>query len=64
VVALDTKGSLIKASNPNKLIAVVGVKDMVIVDTKDALLVIPKDRIDKIKNIQELLEERSETEYL
>jgi mannose-1-phosphate guanylyltransferase len=64
VVAIETHGSLIKTSNKNKLIAVAGVKDMVVVDTEDALLVIPKEEIDKIKDIQKLLEERSETEYL
>ncbi|MET1033446.1 MAG: sugar phosphate nucleotidyltransferase, partial [Candidatus Saccharimonadales bacterium] len=52
VVAVDTKGSLIKSSNPKKLIAVAGVEDLVIVDTDDALLIIPKDKIEKIKDIQ------------
>ena len=64
VVAVQTEGSLIKTSNKNKLIAVAGLKDMIVVDTEDALLVIPKDQIDKIKDIQKLLAERSETEYL
>jgi mannose-1-phosphate guanylyltransferase len=64
VVALDTSGSLIKSSSKRKLIAVAGVEDMVIVDTDDVLLVLPKDDIDKIKTIQKTLEERNETEYL
>ena len=64
IIAIDTKGSLIKTSNKGKLIAVAGVEDMVIVDTDDALLVIPKDKIDKIKDILGRLEERNETEYL
>lgn len=55
IVTVDTKGTIIKASNPNKLIAVAGVEDLVVVDTEDALLVIPKDKIDKIKDIQALL---------
>jgi hypothetical protein len=40
------------------------VKDMIVVDTDDALLVIPKEQIDKIKDIQKILDERNETEYL
>jgi len=64
VVAINTRGSLIKTSNKSKLIAVAGVEDMIIVDTEDALLVVPKNHIDKIKDIQKLLEEREETEYL
>jgi mannose-1-phosphate guanylyltransferase len=64
VIAVGTKGSLVKTSHKDKLIAVAGVKDMIIVDTDDVLLVIPKDQIDKIKDIQKILDERSETEYL
>jgi mannose-1-phosphate guanylyltransferase len=64
VVTVGTSGSLIKTSSKDKLIAVAGIKDMVIVDTEDALLVIPKASIDKIKDIQKIIEERSETEYL
>ncbi|MBL8030717.1 MAG: mannose-1-phosphate guanylyltransferase [Candidatus Doudnabacteria bacterium] len=64
VVSVDTTGSLIKSSHKDKLIAVAGVEDMVIVDTDDVLLVIPKEKIDKIKNIQAVLTERESTEYL
>lgn len=64
VVAVDTIGSLIKSSNEKKLIAVAGVEDLVIVDTEDVLLVIPKDKIEKIKDIQAALKEGSEREYL
>jgi len=64
VIAVGTTGSLIKTSNKNKLIAVAGLQDMIVVDTEDALLVIPKDDIDKIKELQKILAERSETEYL
>jgi mannose-1-phosphate guanylyltransferase len=64
VIAVDTHGSLIKTDSKRKLVAVAGLKDMIIVDTEDALLIIPKEKIDKIKQIQAELEARSETEYL
>jgi mannose-1-phosphate guanylyltransferase len=64
VISVNASGSLIKTSNKQKLIAVAGVQDMIVVDTDDILLVIPKDQIDKIKDVQSILEERSETEYL
>lgn len=64
VIAIDTKRSLIKASKKDKLIAVAGVDNLVIVDTEDVLLVIPQDQIDKIKDIQAVLHERSQTDYL
>lgn len=64
VIAVDTSGSLIKTSNPKKLIAVAGVEDLVIVDTDDVLLVIPKDRIEHIKDIQAKLKTAHDGEYL
>ncbi len=64
VVTVDTKGSLIKSSNKDKLIAVAGVRDLIVVDTDDALLIVPKEEVDKIKDLQHMLEERKETEYL
>jgi len=64
VITVATAGSLIKTSSKDKLIAVAGVKDMIIVDTPDVLLVIPKDQIDKIKEIQAVLQARGEVEYL
>lgn len=64
VVTVDTKGSLIKASNDKKLIAVAGVENMVIVDTEDVLLILPKDKIEKIKDLQTLLKDKDKKEYL
>lgn len=64
VVAVDTFGTLIKSSSSQKLIAVAGVEDLVIVDTDDVLLVIPKDKIEKIKDIQSILKEKHNKEFL
>lgn len=64
VIAVDTGGSLIKTSNPKKLVAVAGIQDLVIVDTDDVLLVIPKDKIEKIKDIQHILAEKYNKKYL
>jgi mannose-1-phosphate guanylyltransferase len=64
VVSVDSTGSLIKTVNPNKLVAIAGLDNIVVVDTEDALLVIPKDKIDKIKKVQEYLSERKLGDYL
>ncbi len=64
VVAVNTTGTLVKSNNKSKVIAVAGLKDMVVVDTEDALLVIPKEDIDKIKDIQSLLRENDKGLYL
>jgi len=63
VVAIDAEGTLVKARG-NKLIAVAGLKDIVIVDSDDVLLVIPKDDIDKIKEIQAALVDTDNAKYL
>lgn len=64
IVTVDSEGALVKSDNPDKLIAVAGIKDLVVVDTDDALLVIPREKIDKIKDIQELLNEHNKVKYL
>lgn len=59
VVAIDTSRTLVKTSSKDKIVAVAGLKNMVIVDSDEALLVIPADSIDKIKQIQAILAEDS-----
>jgi mannose-1-phosphate guanylyltransferase len=64
VLSIDTTGSLIKSHRQDKLIAVAGVEDLVIVDTDDVLMIIPKDKIEKIKDIQKLLFDEHDEKYL
>jgi len=52
---LDSKGCVI--SSPHKLTAVVGVEDLIVVDTPDALLVCHKHRSQDVKKLQALLTE-------
>jgi mannose-1-phosphate guanylyltransferase len=61
---LNTTGSLVYASTPGKIVAVVGMEDVVIVDTPDALLVIPKDRSAEIKAVIEQLKAQGQTKYI
>lgn len=64
VIAVDTVGTLVKSQNKDKIITVAGLKDVVVVDTDDALLVINKENIDKIKDIQRTLAEKYDGKYL
>lgn len=48
----------------DRLIATIGLKDIVIVDTPDALLIAHKDKTQKVKNITEMLKEQNKMEYL
>lgn len=63
-VVLDTKGSVIKSTNKNKIVAVKGLTDVVIVDTEDALLVIDKKQAGEISEILKKLKEKNLSSYL
>ena len=39
----DTKGTLVISSDKGKLIAIKGLKDYMVIDTEDALVICPKD---------------------
>ncbi len=56
VQAIATEDALIFNENPGKLVAVVGMDDVVIVDTPDALLVMKKSKDQEIKKLIEKLE--------
>jgi mannose-1-phosphate guanylyltransferase len=61
-VGVDTSSSLIYS--PNRLIATVGLKDMIVVDTEDAILVCPKSRAQEVKHIVETLKQNNKHKYL
>ncbi len=56
VIALDCENSIIQSHD--RLIAAVGTRDLIIVDTPDALLVCPKDKAQEVKKIVEKLKEK------
>jgi mannose-1-phosphate guanylyltransferase len=62
VLTLDSRNCLVSAGN--KLVALVGVDELVVVDTPDSLLVCHRDRAQDVKKIVELLEQRGLTDYL
>src|SRR5688572_22434694 len=61
VMARDSRGSYLRSEG--RLIAAVGVEDLVIVETKDALLVSTKDRADDVKLAVEELKRSRRTEH-
>lgn len=64
VIALSTKNSLIKSSNPKKLTAIYGLDNMVVVDTEDILLVMPKDKTEKVSELLEEIKLKGLESYL
>lgn len=63
VVTLGSKDSIIINKDTEKLIATYGVEDFVIVNTTDALLIIPKDKTPNIKELIGKVKEKKK-EYL
>ena len=61
-VGLETKNCVVVADK--RLVATVGVEDIVVVDTEDALLVCHRDRVEDVKKLVEELEEQGVTELL
>ncbi|HEY8679649.1 MAG TPA: sugar phosphate nucleotidyltransferase [Candidatus Dormibacteraeota bacterium] len=59
---IDTHGSLISA--PGKLIAAIGIEDLIVVDTDQALLILPRSRAQDVKKIVEMLRRTGKTGYL
>ena len=61
-VGLDTKGCLIHGSR--RLVATIGLEDMIVVDTEDALLVCPRERAQEVRDLVKKLKESGREEYL
>lgn len=61
-VTIDSQGCLLLS--PHRLIAAVGLRDLVVVDTADALLIIPRDRTQEVKQVLERLKQQGGTRYL
>lgn len=59
---VDSENCLVMTGD--KLVATVGLKDIVIIDTPDALLVCNKNRSQEIKTVIEKLKEQGKEEYL
>ena len=60
VLAVDSAGSIVRGDG--KLIAVVGAKDLMVIDTEDALLVCPKNRAQDVRQVAEKLKQQNRKE--
>jgi len=63
VLSIDTTNSLVRASE-RRMIATIGVDDLVIVDTPDATLVARKDRVQDVKAIVDRIKADGRQEHL
>lgn len=61
-VVFDGKNNFIQSDD--RMTAIVGLDNIVVVNTDDATLVIPKDRVEDVKNLVELLKSQKREELL
>ena len=62
VISIDTKNAIVQGSD--KLIATIGVENLIIVDTEDAMLICAKDSTQDVKKVIENLKICNRNEYL
>jgi mannose-1-phosphate guanylyltransferase len=61
-IILDSQNCLLY--NPHKLTALIGVKNIIVVDTEDALLITQKNMDQKVKDVVEKIKQKGKIEYL
>jgi len=61
-LALDAIGNFLYS--PTKFIAAIGIRDLIVVETRDALLIVPRDRAQDVAKIVKSIEERKLTKLL
>ena len=63
-ISIDTQKTLILSDGTERLIATIGVENLVIIDTKDVLLVCRRDDAQKVREAVQRLKETGKTRYL
>ncbi|WP_353643015.1 mannose-1-phosphate guanylyltransferase/mannose-6-phosphate isomerase [Mesorhizobium sp. WSM2239] len=62
VLSLSSNNNLVRADG--RLVAIVGVSDLVVVETKDAVLIAHKDQVQKVKDIVDLIKDKGRSEHI
>lgn len=63
-IDLNTQGTLICSNQPDRLVVALGMKDVIIVDTKDAVLVCPRYESQRVKDLVAFLKSNHYTPFL
>lgn len=64
VININTHNTLVHNDNKNKLVVTIGLDDLVVVDTKNALLVAHKDQVQQVKQAVEEIARKDRQEHL
>lgn len=63
-IDVDANHSMIYSEAADRLVVLIGLKDVIIIDSDDALLVCNRNDSQQVKNVVNILKEREETRYL
>ena len=63
-VAVESKGNIIYNYSNDKMIALVGIDDLIIVNSDDVIMICPKDKAQDVKKIVTELKSKNKNEYL
>ncbi|MGM0499547.1 MAG: mannose-1-phosphate guanylyltransferase [Bacillota bacterium] len=63
-LGIDTNDSIIYSCSCNKIVTTVGVKNLIIVNTEDAVLICDKEKAQDIKELRKLIENEKLDKYL
>ena len=61
-ISIDSKNNSVNV--PNKLVALIGVEDLCIIETDDALLITKRNQAEKVRAVVQQLKEKKQVEYL
>lgn len=64
IVSIDSGGTLVKTKDPKKLVVLHNVKNLIVIDSGDALLILPREDDGKVNKIVEELEKKGLEEFI
>jgi mannose-1-phosphate guanylyltransferase len=64
VISIDSSASIVYEKDPQKVVALLGMKNMIVIDTDDALLICPREKAQRIRDIVAELKNRHLDQYL
>lgn len=61
---IETNGSLVVSESDKKLITIIGAKNLIVIETEDAVLICDRNKTQKVKDLVNLLKESDHNDYL
>jgi mannose-1-phosphate guanylyltransferase len=63
-IGIDTRNTLVLSEVPGRLVATIGVEDLIVIDTGNALLICPRDQAQKVRQVVDRLKQEGHHLYL